>query len=108
MNKHSLAVAAACLLAGASLAAFAAPHGGGGGAPGGGVSAGTPGGMSAGHMSATGLANTNGPQAADREKGLDRAEDRMSAEGASHEKARAAQAKSKRHRPPAETAAQPR
>lgn len=106
MYKHSLAVAAACLLAGASLAAFAAPHGGG--APGGRASAGTPGGMSAGHMSATGLANTNGPQAADRDKGLDRAEDRMSAEGASHEKAQAAQAKSKRHRPPAETAAQPR
>jgi hypothetical protein len=48
-----------------------------------------PGGASASHMSSQGLANTNGPNAADREKGLDRAQDRMSAQGLAHEKATA-------------------
>lgn len=43
-----------------------------------------PGGASASHMSAQGVANTNGPNAADRDKGLDRAEDRMSAQGAAN------------------------
>lgn len=99
MYKHSLAVVAACLLAGASLAVFAAPGGGGGGAPGG---------MSGGHMSAAGLTNTNGPQATDRDKGQERAEDRRSAAGASHEKAQPAQAKSKRHHPPAPSTGQQR
>ena len=47
----------------------------------------SPGGQSASHMSAQGLANSNGPNAADRDKGLDRAEDRRSAQGSTHEKA---------------------
>ena len=87
MLKRKLVVVVACLLAGASVSAFAG-HGGGGGSPGG---------MSSGHMSGAGLRNTNGPEAADRDKGLARAEDRMSAEGASHEKAQQAQGKGKRH-----------
>ena len=47
-----------------------------------------PGGASASHMSAQGKANTNGPNAADRDKGLDRAEDRKSAQGLAHSKAK--------------------
>jgi hypothetical protein len=39
------------------------------------------------HMSSGGLANTNSKFGADRDKGLDRAEDRMSAEGLAHEQA---------------------
>jgi len=46
-----------------------------------------PGGQSAAHMSAQGLANTNGPNAADREKGRARAEQRMSDQGLAHSKA---------------------
>lgn len=46
-----------------------------------------PGGQSASHMSSQGLANSNGPNAADRDKGLDRAEDRMSKQGLAHQKA---------------------
>src|SRR5437867_1078401 len=42
---------------------------------------------SASHMSSRGMANTNGPNAVDRDKGLARAEDRMSAKGLAHEKA---------------------
>jgi hypothetical protein len=47
-----------------------------------------PGGASASHLSAQGLAHSNGPNAADRDKGLARAEDRMSALGLAHNKAR--------------------
>jgi hypothetical protein len=36
------------------------------------------------HMSAQGMANTNGPSASDRDTGLDRAKDRMSAQGLAH------------------------
>ena len=46
-----------------------------------------PGGASASHMSSQGVANTNGPNAVDRDKGLDRAEDRKSAKGVAHGKA---------------------
>ena len=46
-----------------------------------------PGGQSASHMSSQGLANSNGPNAADRDKGLDRAEDRRSAQAQTHKKA---------------------
>ena len=46
-----------------------------------------PGGVSASHMSPQGAANTNGPNAVDREKGLARAEQRRSASGTAHEKA---------------------
>jgi hypothetical protein len=48
---------------------------------------GNPGGHSASHISSQGLANSNGPNAADRDKGLARAEDRRSAQGSTHEKA---------------------
>ena len=48
---------------------------------------GNPGGQSASHMSSQGLANSNGPKAADRDKALDRAEDRRSAQGQAHQKA---------------------
>ena len=46
-----------------------------------------PGGASASHLSAQGLAHSNGPNAADRDKGLPRAEDRRSASGLAHNKA---------------------
>ena len=46
-----------------------------------------PGGVSASHMSPQGAANTNGPNAVDREKGLARAEQRRSASGTEHQKA---------------------
>jgi hypothetical protein len=46
-----------------------------------------PGGQSASHMSSQGLANSNGPNAADRDKGLERAEDRRSSQGQAHQKA---------------------
>jgi hypothetical protein len=42
------------------------------------------GGASASQISAQGAANTNGPNAADRDKGLDRAEDRKSTKGAAN------------------------
>jgi hypothetical protein len=42
------------------------------------------GGKSASHMSSQGLANTNGPNAVDRDKGQARAEDRRSASGLAH------------------------
>ncbi len=55
------------------------------------------GGSAAGsRMSDSGLKNTNGLASADRDKGLDRAEDRMSAQGAAHEKAAGPQGKHKR------------
>jgi hypothetical protein len=38
-------------------------------------------------MSGQGMANTNGPDSSDRDKGMDRAEDRMSQQGMAHEKA---------------------
>lgn len=45
------------------------------------------GGNSAGHISAQGLANTNGPNASTRLHGLDRARSRMSAQGLAHSNA---------------------
>lgn len=42
------------------------------------------GGNSSSHISAQGMANTNGPNAADRDTGTARAEDRMSASGLKH------------------------
>jgi hypothetical protein len=59
-------------------------HAGAGAGAGAGASAG------AGHLSASGQANTNGRYAADRDTGLDRAQDRMSEQGLAHEKASAA------------------
>jgi hypothetical protein len=43
-----------------------------------------PGGLSAGHMSDKGAANTNGPTSADRDHGQDRAMDRRSEQGFQH------------------------
>jgi hypothetical protein len=59
----------------------------------GGHSAAAPGGPRA---SSQAQENSNGRFAVDRDKGLDRAEDRMSEQGRKHQKATAAQ---KRHRP---------
>jgi len=55
-----------------------------GGAGGGGASHGSPTGPGAGSAAAT---NANGRFASDRDKGLDRAQDRMNAQGLSHQKA---------------------
>lgn len=90
-KKRSTLLASTFLLAATSLA-FA--HGsGGGGAMGGGMAGGMSGvhgsfgGMSANHISAQGLANTNGPDAATRQFGLARAQSRMNAQGLAHSKA---------------------
>ena len=56
--------------------------------------------MSAQHISSEGMKNTNGPNAADQEKGLERAKDRMSAEGLAHEKADDAKARDKLQKAP--------
>jgi hypothetical protein len=42
------------------------------------------GGQSASHISTSGISHGNGPNALDRDRGLNRAEDRMSARGALH------------------------
>jgi hypothetical protein len=71
----ALAVALAALSAGPSLAG---PHGGGGGmgpSGRGGGGMGGFGGASASHISARGMAHTNGPNAADRDFGAKRAAD---------------------------------
>lgn len=86
MFKRKLVMAVGGLLASASLVAFA--HGGGG-AGGAGVGAGFGGGfgngnggtVAAGHASSHGAVDSNGILAADRDKGLQRADDRMSQEG---------------------------
>ena len=80
-------LATAALLAGAQLPAQARSGGPGGG------------GMSPSHISGQGVHNSNGPNALDRDKGLDRAEDRMSAQGLSHEKATRAYSKVRKHTP---------
>ena len=46
------------------------------------------GGLSGSHISTQGSANTNGPNAMDRDTGLDRAQDRMSDKGVAHNKAK--------------------
>ena len=74
LNKAIIAAVAAAMACGGATA-FA--RGGGGGM----------GGNSGSHMSPSGIKNTNGPNSPDRDKGLDRAEDRRSKQGAAHEKA---------------------
>ncbi len=54
-------------------------------------------GHAAGAMNTAATANSNGPVASDRDKGLDRAADRRSAKGAAHEQA----ARHKHHKDPA-------
>ena len=71
--KRILLTAVATILLGVSLNALCAKGGSAGGA--------------GQHMSPKGAANTNGPNAADRDKGQDRAEDRRSAQGNKHENA---------------------
>ena len=51
------------------------------------------GGESSGHMSTQGMDNTNGPNAADRDTGLERSEDRENTQGATHQKSGSASAK---------------
>jgi hypothetical protein len=74
MLRKLLAVALSLMLAAASGMALAKPGGHGGSA----------GGKSATHMSEQGTANTNGPTAADRDKGQDRAADRQSDKSQGH------------------------
>ena len=69
------AAMAVLLLASAHPSVAAGPHGGGG-APGNAGHSAVP------HGSDAGVANSNGPTSPDRDKGLDRAEDRRSAQGA--------------------------
>ncbi|WP_202635555.1 hypothetical protein [Rugosibacter aromaticivorans] len=94
MFKRIFVIATTVFLASTSVTTFAR------GGPGGGGHAGSMGGMSPEHISSQGMQNTNGPDASDRDKGLERAEDRMSQEGLTHEKAGAAHSKHKRHGSP--------
>jgi hypothetical protein len=98
MTKPMAIVVCAVAAASLSVAALARGAGGGGGASvsgSAGFSHGSAGGPSA---SGGASANSNGRFAEDRDKGLDRAEDRMSAQGAAHEKAPDG-AKHKKRRP---------
>lgn len=84
MFKRTLVVAVGSLLIGLSFAASAHGGGGGGGGFGGG---GNFGGAASGHASHEATMNSNGSFSSDRDKGLQRAGDRRSSEGSSHEKA---------------------
>lgn len=88
MLKNLAIIAVAGLMACTSAVVLA--RGGGG----------TPGGTSAAHISNQGIQNTNGQNSLDRDKGLERAEDRMSQEGLAHEKADGAKLKKKGHQSP--------
>jgi len=76
MFKKTMQVACASVLLGLSFAAAA--HGGGGGGGGGAAS---------GHAGHEAAMNSNGAFSSDRDKGQQRASDRRSTSGASHEKA---------------------
>ena len=91
------------LLCGAFAAAFSlsAAAGGPGGGASGGHGASAPGGPPASSQASE---NSNGRFAQDRDKGLDRAEDRMSEQGRTHEKATDAQKKHRKHAPDASSA----
>ncbi|MFJ1259287.1 hypothetical protein [Cupriavidus sp. CuC1] len=84
MFKRTLVVAVGSLLIGISFAASARGGGAGGGGFGNG---GNFGGAASGHASNEAVMNSNGSSASDRDKGLQRAEDRRNSEGSSHEKA---------------------
>ncbi len=90
-NLKSLILIATMVLGASGTCAYA--RGGAGGSP--------AGGMAGSHMSKQGLANTNGPMAADRDKGLDRAADRRNKEAAEHSKA----GQSKKHKKSGKAAA---
>ena len=89
LDKKSIRfMAGVCSLAAALAVMGASPsmaQSRGGGAGGGG--AGGMGGNSAPHVSSSGVSNSNGPNSSDRDKGRARAEDRMSVQGADHNKA---------------------
>lgn len=74
--RRSIAYLTAVIFMGISLAVVAKPDNGGG----------HMGGTSGDHMSDKGVTNTNGPNAADRDHGQERAEDRMSEQGMDHHK----------------------
>jgi hypothetical protein len=90
MFKKTIIIVTAMLLTSVSAATFAR-----GGGSGGGMS----GGMSSNHISNAGLRNTNGPHAADRDKGLQRAEDRRNSKSLAHKtsKSRHRISKHKKH-----------
>lgn len=75
MFKKTIIIVTAMLLTSVSAVTFARGGGGGGGMPGG---------MPSNHISNAGLRNTNGPHAADRDKGLQRAEDRRNPRSLAH------------------------
>ncbi|MGY2489024.1 hypothetical protein [Cupriavidus sp. CP313] len=84
MFKRALVVAVGSLLIGLSFSASARGGGAGGGGFGNG---GNFGGAASGHASNEAVMNSNGSFAGDRDKGLQRAGDRRSSQGSSHEKA---------------------
>jgi hypothetical protein len=84
MLKKAIVIAFATALTSSYGMAFAQGRGGGG----------TTGGS---NVSGSAAKNSNSPSSADRDKGLARAEDRRSKEGAEHEKADRAHSKVKRH-----------
>ena len=75
MNKRISILAAALVLAAGSGAALARQDGG---------DKAVKGGRAAAHMSEKGFTNTNGPNAASRDTGRERAEERMSESGLTH------------------------
>ncbi len=79
MLKKTLVIAVGSLLLGVTFSASA--HGGGGGG------GGNFGSAAPSHASKEAMANSNGSFSGDRDKGQQRAEDRRSLEGSSHEKA---------------------
>ena len=86
MNSKSMALAVGLtFMLGAAHVALARGGAGAGGAPG--AHMGEAGGMSSGHMSEAGKANTNAQFLPDSQRGLDRAETRMSEQGLEHEQA---------------------
>lgn len=96
MKNRLLIVAGALLI---SAAPALAQHGRGGGVGGMGSmpDMSRVGGNSLGHMSPEGREKTNGPNAADRDRGADRASDRRSAEGAAHSNQRHTRHKHHKH-----------
>ncbi|MBI3777345.1 MAG: hypothetical protein HY274_00235 [Gammaproteobacteria bacterium] len=86
MNSRSLVLTVSlAFMLGAAHVALARGGGGAGGAPGGRMD--NAGGMSSGHMSEAGKANTNAQFLPDSQRGLDRAEERMNEHGLDHEQA---------------------
>ncbi len=87
MFKRTLVIAVGSLLI--SLSFSASARGGGAGGGGGFGNGGNFRGAASGHASNEATINSNGSFSGDRDKGLQRAEDRRSTVGSSHEKAQA-------------------